>query len=104
MPAQVYIQEYSSFEFSITQIAIEWSLSGVGLYVDFHISFSEESLVADLANKRFYSSVHHLDVLGEGKTVDKALATLWADMDLAIGMRPAMPFKTLGGCKTLPTE
>lgn len=83
---------------------MEWFLSRVDPYVAFHISFCEESLVADLADKRFNPAVHHLEVFGEAKSVDKAFSTLLADMDPAIAMHPAMPLKSLGVWEALPTE
>lgn len=83
---------------------MEWFLSSVDPYVGFHISFCEESLVTDLAHKRFNPAMHHLEVFGEAKTVDKALPALLADMDPTIAVHPAMPFKTFGVRETLPTK
>lgn len=83
---------------------MEWFLSSVDSYVGFHISFCEESLVADLADKRFNPAMHHLEVFGETKSVDKALPALLADMYPTIAVHPAMPFKTLGVWEALPTK
>lgn len=83
---------------------MEWFLSSVDPYMGFHITFCEESFVADLADKRFNPAVHHLEVFGEAKSVDEAFPALLADMDPAITVHPAMPFKTLGVWEALPTE
>lgn len=83
---------------------MEWFLPCVDPYVGFHISLCEEGFVADLANKRSNSAVHHLEVFGEAETVDKPLPALLADMDPTIAVHPAMPFKTLGVWEALPTE
>lgn len=73
---------------------MEWFLSGVHPYVGFHISFGEEPFVADLADERFDPPVHHLEVFGEAKTIDKALPALLTYMNPTIAVHPAMPFKT----------
>ena len=83
---------------------MEWFLSSVNPYVGFHVSFRVESLVAYLADERFKLSVHHPEVFGEAKTINKALAALLADMDPTITMHPAMSFKTFCICETFPTE
>lgn len=73
---------------------MEWFLSCVHAYVGFNISSCKEPLVTDLADKRFNPAVHHLEVFGEAKTIDKALPTLLTDMDPTIAMHPPMPFQT----------
>lgn len=83
---------------------MEWFLSGVNTYVSFHIPFRVEPLVADLADERFKLSVHHPEVFGEAKTINKALAALLTDMDPTIAMHPAMSFKTFCVCEAFPTE
>ena len=83
---------------------MERFLSSVDSYVGFHISFCEESLLADLTNKRFQPAVHHLEVFGEAKSVDEAFPALLADMDPTIAVHTAMPFKSLGVWEAFPTE
>lgn len=83
---------------------MEWFLSSVDPNMGLHIPLCKESFVADLADKRFNPAMNHLEVFGEAKTVDKALAALLADMDPTIAVHPAMPFKTFGVWETLPTE
>lgn len=73
---------------------MEWFLSCVNPYVSFHITFCKETFVANLADERFNLPVHHMEVFGEAKAVDKALPALMTDMDPPIAMHPAMPFKT----------
>lgn len=100
----MHIQFYSPCKSFFTEVAREWFLPRVDPYVGFHISLCEECLAADLANKRFNSAVHHLQVFGEAETVDKPFPALLADMDPTIAMHPAMPFKTFGVWEALPTE
>lgn len=83
---------------------MEWFLSSVDSYVGFHISFCEESLVADLTDKRFNPAMHHLEVFGETKPIDKTLPALLADMYPTIAVHPAMAFKTLRVWEALPTK
>lgn len=83
---------------------MEGFLPCVGTNVGFHIQLCEKALAANLANKRFNPSVHHLEMFGETKFVDKSLPAFLADVDLSIAMDPAVPLESFCVCEDFPTE
>ena len=100
----MHIQIHPPCKFLFTKIAVEWFLSSVDTNVCLHIELCEASLVTDLTNKRFDPAVHHLEVFGETKSVDKTLPALLADMDPTIAVHPAVTFESLRIREALPTE
>lgn len=91
-------------EFPLTQVAVEWFLSCVNTNVGFHIQLCEKALVANLANKRFNPPVHHLEMFGEAKFVDKGLPAFLAHVDLPVAMHPAVPLERFSVREAFATE
>lgn len=95
MPPQMYIKFHSPLEALGAEVAVEWFLPCVDSKVGFHVTLGEEPLLAYFAGKRFHSVVDRLEVFGEAKAVDKALATHRAYVDPTIAVHPAMASETL---------
>ena len=49
------------------------------------------ALLADVANKWFYSTVHHLQVLSEAESVRETLIALRANVYLSVAVHPSVP-------------
>lgn len=104
VPTQVHVEVNPPYEFPFAEVALERFLSRVNSNVRFHIQLCEKALAADLANKRFDPSVHHLKMFGETESVDEALPTFLADMDSSIAVDPVVPFEAFGIGEVFPTE
>lgn len=104
VPPQMHIQLDFPCKPPFTDVALERFLSGVDPYVDFYIPFRVEAIATNLADKRSYPAMDHLDVLAKAETVNETLSAMLADVDPAITMYPVMTFKSLGVWEVLPTE
>lgn len=91
-------------KFPFTEVAVERFLSCVNTNVGFHVQLCEKALVANLANERFNPSVHHLQMFGETKFVDKRLPAFLAGVDLSIAVHPVVPFEGFCVREAFPTE
>ena len=84
-------QFHSPVESFVTEIARELPCgSGVDSEMGFKIFPPEVALLADVANKGFYSTVHHLQVLSEAESVRKTLVALWANVYLPVAVHPSV--------------